>query len=295
MPVPPRDAIRDAHRPPLRRSAGAAVAAGQARGRRRRRGGLALVPALLAALGAALSGCTTSSSTDTGTVPFTTGHELRFTEINVDRFRPWSNEVPHYRLGPGDKVKIKYFITREMDEELTVSPDGTIAPRAVGQMRVEGMTLAGLQDAVRKASRKELADQKVVVGLEEAAAARIYVGGMVSHPGAFKLSDMGTGVLQGILLAGGFTEEARTGQVALIRRGPRNEPMLRLINVRDLIETGFADDVPLVSGDIIYVPRSSIAEVNLWIDMFINKVVPFQRTFSYTLGSYSTNTGSVIP
>ena len=57
-----------------------------------------------------------------------------------------------------------------------------------------------------------------------------------------------------------------------------------------------ANSVPLMTGDIIYVPRSSIAEVNLWIDQFINKVVPFQRSFSYTLGSYTTNTGtSIIP
>jgi protein involved in polysaccharide export with SLBB domain len=288
MPGSPRDAICDARRPRAGRSGPRAV-------RRRDARRAVLAPALLLVLGAALAGCTTTSSSDTGTAPFTTGQELRFTEINADRFKPWTNAMPVYRLGPGDKVKIKYFITREMDEELTVSPDGTMAPRAVGQMRVEGMTLAGAQEAVSRASRKELAPQKVVISLEEAAAARVYVGGMVANQGAFKLPDTGTGVLQGILLAGGFTEEARAGQVALIRRGPNNEPMLRLINVRDLIQTGFPDDVPLMSGDIIYVPRSSIAEVNLWIDQFINKVVPFQRTFSYTIGSYSTNSGSIIP
>lgn len=275
MPLFLRDATCDARCPSAR-------APGHRAGRR--------AGAVLLAMAAAglMSGCTT---TDTGTAPFTTGHEIRFTEINVDRFRPWTNSIPTYRLGAGDKIKIKYFITREMDEELTVAPDGTVAPRAIGQLKAEGLTLAALQDCVRKASRRELADQKVVISLEEAAGARIYVGGMVANPGAIKLPDTNTGTLQAILLAGGFTDEARTGQVALIRRGPHNEPMLRLINVRDVIQTGFdANDVPLVAGDIIYVPRSSIAEVNLWIDQFINKVVPFQRSFSYTLGSYSTNT-----
>ncbi|MFG1287036.1 polysaccharide biosynthesis/export family protein [Xanthobacter versatilis] len=265
----------------------------RARGARRR------VALALLGLSLALNGCAAiASSQSTGTEPFTTGHELRFTEVNAERFKPWSDQVPSYRLGPGDKIKIKYFITREMDEDLTVSPDGSIAPRAIGQIRVEGSTLSGVQDYVRRESRKELTDQKVVVSLEEASSARVYVGGMVAHPGAFKLADMGTSVLQGILLAGGFTEESRTGQVALIRRGPNNEPMLRLVNVRDVIQTGFdANDVPLVSGDIIYVPRSSIAEVNLWIDQFINKVVPFQRQFSYTIGSYSTTGGgtSIVP
>lgn len=254
-------------------------------------------PALCAmALAFSLSGCAAiATSQNTGTPPFTTGHELRFTETNSERFRPWTNVVPSYRIGPGDKLKIKYFITREMDEDLTVSPDGSIAPRAIGQIRVEGSTLLGVQEYIRRESRKELADQKVVVSLEEATSSKVYVGGMVSRPGAYRLTETSVSVLQGILLAGGFNDESRTGQVALIRRGPDNEPMLRLINVREVIETGFdANDVPLVSGDIIYVPRSSIAEVNLWIEQFINKVVPFQRQFSYTLGSYTTNTGTTV-
>ena len=252
--------------------------------------------AALCAIAIALNGCAAiATSQQTGTEPFTTGHELRFTEVNADRFKPWTDVVPSYRLGPGDKLKVKYFITREMDEDLIVSPDGSIAPRAIGQIRVEGSTLSSVQDYIRRESRKELVDQKVVVALEEAVSAKVYVGGTVPRPGAYKLPDMGTSALQGILLAGGFTEESRTGQVALIRRGPNNEPMLRVINVRDVIQTGFdANDVPLVSGDIIYVPRSSIAEVNLWIDQFITKVVPFQRQFSYTLGSYTTNTGSSL-
>lgn len=253
----------------------------------------------VAALCVALNGCAAiATSQKTGTEPFTTGHELRFTEVNADRFKPWNDQLPAYRLGPGDKVKIKYFITREMDEELTVTPDGSIAPRAIGQIKVDGSTLSGLQEYIRRESLKQLADQKVVVSLEEAVSARVYVGGMVKNPGAFRLTDLGTSVLQAILLAGGFNDDARTGQVALIRRGPNNEPMLRIVNVRDVIQTGFdMADVPLATGDVIYVPRSSIAEVNLWIDQFINKVVPFQRQFSYTIGSYSTSggTSTVIP
>jgi protein involved in polysaccharide export with SLBB domain len=247
----------------------------------------------------ALGGCAAiATSQNTGTPPFTTGQELRFTEVNADRFSPWSDMAPAYRVAPGDRLKVKYFITRDMDEDLIVSPDGTIAPRAIGQIKVEGSTLGGIEDYIRKASRKELVDQKVVVALDAAAGPRVYVGGMVKQPGMIKLESSGTSVLQAVVVAGGFTEEARTGQVALIRRGPDNMPMLRLIDVREMIETGFSDgDVPLVSGDIVFVPRSSIAEVNLWIDQFINRVVPFQRSFSYTIGNYTQNGGttSVVP
>lgn len=262
---------------------------------------VAPVALVLVGAGVALSGCSAiATSQNTGSEPFTTGQELRFTEVNVDRFRPWSDMPPAYRVNAGDRLKIKYFITRDMDEELTVSPDGTIAPRAIGQVRVEGSTLSGVEEIIRKGSRKELVDQKVVVALDAAAGPRIYIGGMVTSPGMIKLESSGTSILQAIVMAGGLNSEARTGQVALIRRGPDNMPMLRLVNVREMIETGFSDgDVPLVSGDIIFVPRSSIAEVNLWIDQFINRVVPFQRSFSYTMGTYtqysSGGTSSIVP
>lgn len=77
-------------------------------------------------------------------------------------------------------------------------------------------------------------------------------------------------------------------EVVLIRRSANNRPMLRTVNVREVIQTGeHESDVPLAPGDIIYVPRSHIAEVNLWVEQFINRVVPFQRTFNYTIGRQS--------
>ncbi|WP_051357248.1 polysaccharide biosynthesis/export family protein [Azorhizobium doebereinerae] len=240
----------------------------------------------------------TSAPRDSGQTPFATGHNISFTEVNPQGFRPWVNVPTTYRLGPGDKLKVKFFITRDMDEDVTVSPDGTIGLRAAGQLRVEGMSLAGVQDMIRRASRNDLTDQKVVISLEDAVSSKIYVGGMVAHPGSYRLTDLRLNALQAVLLAGGVTDEARLGQIAVIRRGLNNAPMLRTMNLRDVIEGAYDEgEVQLVAGDIIYVPRSSIAELDLWIDQFINKVVPFQRSFSYTLGSYSTSTsgGTIIP
>lgn len=248
--------------------------------------------ALLLLLGGTmLGGCTSTS----GRTPMLTGQELSFTQVNPEGFRPWTQTTPVYRIGPGDKLRVKFAVTREMDEDLVVSPDGTVGIRAVGQVKAEGMTLSGLQETIRVAARREVTDQRVVVSLEDSASSKIYVGGMVAHPGLYKISEMRLSSLEAVMLAGGFTDEARLGEVALIRRDPSNRAMLKVINVREMIETGTdGADVPLVAGDILYVPRSDIAELNLWIDQFINKVVPFQRSFNYTLGAYST-TSAVTP
>ena len=42
-------------------------------------------------------------------------------------------------------------------------------------------------------------------------------------------------------------------------------------------------DVPLMAGDIVFVPRTRIAEVALWVDQAINRTIPFSRNFSYAI------------
>ena len=56
-------------------------------------------------------------------------------------FAPWTNRAIPYCVGPGDKLRIKFTVTREMDEDVVVSPDGFIGARATGQINVEGRTL----------------------------------------------------------------------------------------------------------------------------------------------------------
>ncbi|MGV6875335.1 polysaccharide biosynthesis/export family protein [Pseudochelatococcus sp. B33] len=240
-----------------------------------------------------LAGCASQARNE---APLDTGHGIDFTERKPEGFAEWSDTPSAYRVGPGDKLKVKFLLTQEMDEEVTVTPDGFIGLRAAGgQVKVEGRTLPGIEGAIRAAARKTVASQPVAVSLEEAVSSKIYVGGAVARPGAYRISDLQVGSLEALLLAGGLSNEARLGQVAVIRRGPEGKPMLRTIDVRDIIQTGGATDIPLRAGDVLYVPRSSIAELNLWVQQFIEGVVPFQRSFNYTIGAYRTTTGGFIP
>lgn len=217
-----------------------------------------------------------------------TGQSLTLAQRNPEGFATWTDEPAAFRLGVGDKVKVKFLVTRDMDDEATVGPDGYIGLRVAGRLKAEGETMESLQKKIAKASRRVLKPQSVTVSLEDAPSWKVYVGGAVRNPGAFRISDHRLNALGAVLTAGGFMPDARVDEVALIRRNPQGRPMLRAINVRQVIQTG-ADksDVPLVPGDIVYVPRSSIGEVNLWIDQFIERVVPFQRTFNYTIGRQS--------
>jgi hypothetical protein len=38
-----------------------------------------------------------------------------------------------------------------------------------------------------------------------------------------------------------------------------------------------------MAGDIVFVPRNKISEVDLWIDQYITRFLPFSRSFDYSI------------
>ncbi|WP_247896079.1 polysaccharide biosynthesis/export family protein [Azospirillum brasilense] len=219
-----------------------------------------------------------------------TGQSLTPKEAMPEGFARWEDSTPPYRLGPGDRFQVKFTLVPDMDEEVMIGPDGSAGLRMAGQVDAAGLTPGELANVIETRARRWMRAPQVSIGLKETPSNRAYIGGAVARPGTYLLNGR-IGVMEVIMLAGGFDREARYEEVVLIRRNPENKPMLRTIDTRRFIETGAAaGDVPLVAGDILFVPRSSIAETGLWVEQFINRVVPFERTFNYTI---SRQTGAI--
>ncbi|MBK7704083.1 MAG: polysaccharide biosynthesis/export family protein [bacterium] len=246
--------------------------------------------------GGSIDGCSFSIRGTHGTsVPdglcggLETGQSLTIVQHKPEGFATWTDYVPVFRLGVGDKMKIKFLITREMDDEITVGPDGFVGVRVAGRVRAEGQTITDLQDAIIAGSRKTCCGRRasscrwrtrrpggsmsavrcarrasIAWATTAGHAAGDHPGGRLRHGGAH---------------AGGGPDPAQRQQPAdaAHRQRARSHPDRRARERR-----------PLAPGDIIYTSwRSHIAEVNLWVEQFINRVVPFQRTFNYTIGRQS--------
>lgn len=217
-----------------------------------------------------------------------TGQEIMVREQRPEGFTPWTEAPPVYRFGPGDRLNVRFRLTPELNEVALVGPDGTIALRAAGRLRVGGLSAEQSEAAIAEASRRILRNPEVSVGFDEAAANQVFVGGMVERAGAYPLVGR-RGVLEAVMLAGGFTPEARMNEVVLIRRDPDNRPMLRTVNLQGFAASARPEaDVPLFPGDIVFVPRSRIAEVANFVDQAINRTLPFSRGFSYSVNRGAT-------
>ena len=188
-----------------------------------------------------------------------------------------------YRLQVGDQLDIKFFYNTELNEQVTVRPDGRISLQLAHEIMTAGLTPAELTDLLTKKYAKELKMPEVTVIVRSFGSQRVYVDGEVAKPGIVPLVGFVT-VLQAISQAGGLKDAARRGEVIVIRHGTANKPIALTVNIEKVIDgTDMRQDIPLKPFDIVYVPKSPIANVNVWVDQYIRKNLPISTGFGYTL------------
>lgn len=85
----------------------------------------------------------------------------------------------------------------------------------------------------------------------------------------------GMTMLAAVASAGGFTDRAIRQQVILIRRGTDGKPTGHAVDLRQVIYGQVSEgDVLLQPFDIVYVPRTKIANANLWVQQYIRDMLP---------------------
>ncbi|ESQ79457.1 polysaccharide biosynthesis/export family protein [Asticcacaulis benevestitus] len=203
------------------------------------------------------------------------------------RFATWSDDEPPYLLFPGDKLEISIPGAPELSRQTQVGPDGRITLGLIGQVMAAFRSVPQLQDDIERSYAQILRDPQVMVYPGETAPMRVLVGGEVKNPGWVDMQgDMDA--LQAMLAAGGFTHGAKGHQVLLIRRGRDGQAMRRIIDLQTPLKGRASQMTALRRFDIIYVPRTNIAEAGVFMEQWVNNVIPggIMNYFTYkTFGS----------
>lgn len=116
----------------------------------------------------------------------------------------------------------------------------------------------------------------ITVPEEPTFAQRVYVFGQVNSPGIFRLRDAND-VLTAIAQTGGTTSVAIKSDIKIIRgyvEGQRR-PLVLSVNLDEILKRGdLAQNVPLLDGDLVYIPRMVIGDINEFISN-INPLLSF--------------------
>jgi len=127
----------------------------------------------------------------------------------------------------------------------------------------------------------------VMVQLQKATQPVVYVIGEVMRPGPVTYSTPNN-PLMAIAAAGGFMPSAETEDIRLFRWREDNSFDSWSINLASRLNHGQpgGDQVQLVPLDVIYVPRSGIAEANRVVEQYIRNMLPIQLGVG---GTYQVN------
>lgn len=196
---------------------------------------------------------------------------------------------PPYRMQVGDVLGVRFMLNPELNEEVTVRPDGHISTALVTDEEAYGRTVPELTAALKQKYAKELKTPHVSVEVKSFAPTRVYVGGEVATPGEFVTVGPTLTLSQALARAGGPKMDGDEVKVFIIRRGPHDEPEFLSTSYRNVI-TGrnAAADVRLAPYDLVYVPRTGVGEVYRFFNQYFQEFVPVSWGFSYSLGPTTT-------
>ncbi|MBQ6705078.1 MAG: polysaccharide export protein [Opitutales bacterium] len=164
-----------------------------------------------------------------------------------------------YRIRPLDTLRFEMYAEPDNRGEYRVSKEGNITLNFIGQISVDGKTLAELKEYIEKRYRDDgfYTNPQVTLTVIAYAERRIYVSGFVASPGPVLIP------IEEELTLGKAIDAAR----GVLPRGSRTgvkvtrtkDGVIRTWEV-DLkaIQEGYEPDFPLEEGDRVYVPDSAI-------------------------------------
>jgi len=172
-----------------------------------------------------------------------------------------------------DVLNISFPLSPELNQTVTIQPDGYITLLNAGGLFVQGMTVPELTEALTKAYSKTLHDPIINVDLKDFQKPFFVVTGQVAKPGQYDLR-YDTTVSEAIAISGGLLPTART-QLLIYHRVSPGWMEVKRYNLKDFLNgKNVNEDAEVRPGDMIFIPEKAITN--------------FRKYVPYSLGLYAT-------
>ncbi len=159
-----------------------------------------------------------------------------------------------YVIGTDDILLVTVWGSKDLDQSVTVRPDGKISFPLAGEVKAAGLTVPQLTAALTEKLSVSVKNPSVAVMVKEIKSYRVYLVGRVAKPGVHPIQ-AGTPLLQALTLAGGVLPDASLSSAYVIR-GNEKIP----INLRQLVQEGdLSQNILLETDDTIVVPENPTA------------------------------------
>ena len=187
-----------------------------------------------------------------------------------------SVQAGEYRVGLGDTLKVRFLFHNELDSDPEVRQDGHITITGLGDFQAYGVTTRELEQDIYRRASLTYRNPQVGVVVTKQSVHRAYVGGEVGRPGYVDLRP-GMTALRAIFMTGGFQDTAKVDNVLHVRWADDGTYNAEVLDLRQVLETGDPrGDVLLTANDVVFVPKTPIANANLWVRQYILDLIPIR-------------------
>lgn len=154
-----------------------------------------------------------------------------------------------YLLGPGDNIIISLWGRVQQEWNLTVDRQGKVFIPKVGDITAWGMTLDEFENRLDARLSKVYTGYERRVTLGKIRTIKVFAYGEVRAPGGYAVTALST-LFNALYMAGGPSENGSFRQIKLIR-----DRETFTVDLYDFLISGNKGcDMPLLSGDVIFVP-----------------------------------------
>lgn len=185
--------------------------------------------------------------------------------------------VSEFILGVGDEVELTVYRHDDLHKKVRIPPDGTNTFPLIGEIQTKGVSIHQLRRKIKESLSNYIVDPQVSLEITSFKGQKIFILGEVNNPGAYQI-DTPTTIIEAIAKAGGYTLDGKYNSIVLIRGGPE-KPELKRLDLKKAFATGdLSQNVFLKNGDVVYVPRTFISNVDRFFKHFENIVRPLVWT-----------------
>lgn len=155
-----------------------------------------------------------------------------------------------------------------------INANGMLELPLIPEIQAMGMAKTDLYNKIDSMYRAKFRYVRAYTSFKNNASNKITVLGEVRSPGVFPWEG-DVNLIHAIGYAGGLLTTAKDESIILIRMRDGEVLEGRKINLVDyLYKKQNAQDLTLHPGDIVYVPNSTVAKVNDFIDKYIRRMIP---------------------
>jgi polysaccharide export outer membrane protein len=166
-----------------------------------------------------------------------------------------------YRITPGDVLEVTFPFVPELNQTVTVQPDGYVTLREIADLRVQGRTVSQARTEIHDAYAQFVREPVFTLVLKEFERPYFVANGEVEKPGRYELRGATT-VTQALAMAGGTRRGANTSRIVLYRRFGEEGAVGRQVDVSAMLaKKDLAEDPLLRPGDTIVVPKGVLGKV----------------------------------